>query len=608
MSKRQGDAPALAFFRALWPHGLPASGRLVLIVKPTSDRKMIPEFHPTVEAAAAAADRQAERSVDLYFGVAAQPALSKGRGRPETALAIPGLWQDFDFDKGFADASGVRRLLAALPLPPTLLVATGGGIHAYWLFREYLETASEEDNRHAAGLSLGWLRYCREVARVEIGSGVDIDTVADLARIMRVPGGWNRKREPSVRVELLEINADRRYNIDDFESWRVEPSRRALAVSSAVLEFVPREGAQPPLEKWRVAIANDPEIEAVWDHRVKMPNDGSLSGYDQSLATRLDRIGWTPQEVVDAIVAHRSKWSAQITDARTVKDPLHLDDPAYFERMLRKARSTNDKLRLDEHALRLAEEVITELATTESPTPDHSQRLKWFKAVSEQLRVEVVDLWAADSIEGEWHVRLRCDGELRDHPVGGPERLLQWSFWVRVILASRAPIDDIPAKPPVQLRSLLSRAGSMLRVVGQQARRSDELIDYLLEVASEARKFEEAEVKDRRPFIKVDSGPLGLRDWGEPAECLFIRPDDMAFDVRMGRCPRLPNVRHALIGLGFAYRVVAARDASSATSRAYYCLPLNRLRSSKPPVAADADLEDGLPYRGPSDVDDPTPM
>ena len=80
------------------------------------------------------------------------------RGARETICAIPGLWVELDHNQG-AHAAASRlpspdallAFLASVPVPASLLVDSGGGIHAYWLFREcWCFDTMEEQHRAAA--------------------------------------------------------------------------------------------------------------------------------------------------------------------------------------------------------------------------------------------------------------------------------------------------------------------------------------------------------------------------------------------------------------------------------------------------------------------------
>src|SRR5215217_3471382 len=98
-------------------------------------------FFPTVAGAIDFA-REHRQAWDVYVGV--------GLRKPDEGGAIAGdvahtsrllaLYADLDlkcFDDGEA---GARRALARFPLPPSIVVHTGHGLHLYWLLREPYDT------------------------------------------------------------------------------------------------------------------------------------------------------------------------------------------------------------------------------------------------------------------------------------------------------------------------------------------------------------------------------------------------------------------------------------------------------------------------------------
>jgi len=161
---------------------------------------------------------------NVYFAIGIQgerPA--KGRGRESGVIAVPGLWADIDvlgpnhaahnLPPTLEDAWGLVR---AVPFAPTVVVSTGGGIQPYWLFREPLETATEKDRRAAKKLSKAFQSY---LAAVAARRGWGIDTTADLCRLLRLPGTYNRKQAVPALVEYEVMDGGRRYNPSDFEEF-----------------------------------------------------------------------------------------------------------------------------------------------------------------------------------------------------------------------------------------------------------------------------------------------------------------------------------------------------------------------------------------------------
>jgi hypothetical protein len=110
--------------------------------------------------------------------------LPRGRAEPTNA-AVPGgrvLWVDLD---GVEVRTGLRRLE---PMRPHLVVASGGGLHAYWLCgRELRGDEIESANRRLAARLEGDL------------------AVANRGRILRVPGTLNRRRSRACTILRVDL-------------------------------------------------------------------------------------------------------------------------------------------------------------------------------------------------------------------------------------------------------------------------------------------------------------------------------------------------------------------------------------------------------------------
>ena len=107
-------------------------------------------------------------------------------------------------------AIGALATLDQTPLPASLVVATGGGLHCYWLFHEAEAATPEAVARIEAAL--------RRLAD-HIGGDPQC---AECARLMRVPGTTNYKREVPVAVCLLEDRPAARYELAELEEWLAE--------------------------------------------------------------------------------------------------------------------------------------------------------------------------------------------------------------------------------------------------------------------------------------------------------------------------------------------------------------------------------------------------
>jgi hypothetical protein len=147
---------------------------------------------PVVDYPPAIAAKNAQ-GYGVYFGttvsgVAYEPEERKSEktGRPYTAYfrhkehdatLAPALWADLD---NVTTEDGYARLIRA-PVPPSIVVRSGGGLHGYWLLNTPVQLTPEtrEDFKRALhGL-------------INIVGGDP--ATRDLARIMRMPGTVNTK-------------------------------------------------------------------------------------------------------------------------------------------------------------------------------------------------------------------------------------------------------------------------------------------------------------------------------------------------------------------------------------------------------------------------------
>ncbi|MBN2319729.1 MAG: hypothetical protein JXR49_11655, partial [Acidobacteria bacterium] len=213
--------PIYSFFSALYgPDRIPG----VLNIWTLPDKKSYFFRERPYETLASKQCRELAENHDVYFGVGLlREALSPDRrGRAEDVVAIPGLWADIDI-KGpnhsqenlpgsIEDALALAR---SLPLKPTLIVFSGGGIQAYWLFKKLWVFGSAEERDRAAKLSK---RFQATLLAGASKRGWKIDNTADLARVLRVPGMYNRKNG-QVAVEIIDYQPDSRHDPGEFEPW-----------------------------------------------------------------------------------------------------------------------------------------------------------------------------------------------------------------------------------------------------------------------------------------------------------------------------------------------------------------------------------------------------
>jgi len=104
--------------------------------------------------------------------------------------------------------------LHGLEFPPSIIVHSGNGVHAYWLLQECITV--NDENR-------GWIKrivkgYEKHTHRLGQASDWKFDAVADLARVLRIPGTLNHKSDPPKEARVIEANLTR-YPLSAFEKY-----------------------------------------------------------------------------------------------------------------------------------------------------------------------------------------------------------------------------------------------------------------------------------------------------------------------------------------------------------------------------------------------------
>ena len=149
---------------------------------------------------------------DVYFCLSQQSQtgpIDGGRAKVKRSAAnatfLKAIWLDIDVKappKGYADLAeamkDVRAFCAAKGYPfPNALVASGGGLHAYWI----------ADNPMTVFEWLGYATALRTAAE-DFGLRCDAGLTTDCARVLRVPSTFNHKTIPAKPVVLLHLTPD----------------------------------------------------------------------------------------------------------------------------------------------------------------------------------------------------------------------------------------------------------------------------------------------------------------------------------------------------------------------------------------------------------------
>lgn len=199
------------------------------------------------------------------------------RYRPHSAhsAGLLGLWVEIDIagpghesEHLPADREQAQKIIDAMGLKPTLVVSSGGGLHCWWLLAEpwLVRDAQDGDAERElmAKLERDWVFTAKHHA--EILGRWQIDSVFDLARLLRPAGTTNRKIDGQPRkVEIVHHDPAAVYNPDDFTE--VMPDDKVLDAYAG-----PRgsDGVRLSLTEEQKAVLRDVNINAVWA-RVNSP-------------------------------------------------------------------------------------------------------------------------------------------------------------------------------------------------------------------------------------------------------------------------------------------------------------------------------------------------
>lgn len=335
--------------------GKPDNSFILIWTKATDGEKSSIWFQDPNEAAAAVRSIQDR---DVYFGVGASPRDFGPHERcvMDKIAAIFGLWIDIDIqDNGHkkknlpGSLSEAEGLLNECPLRPSYIIHSGGGLQAYWLFDRPVIFSGPEaaKTRHAIyQLEKSWNAYFKQLAARHKW---DLDSVHDLARVMRLPETFNCKI-PGVKrpVKVVDQHGEK-YNPADLAEFL----RSVNGLPEAAPEIKPEPPERPPEtpqaplntdyysldplatydpEMFDALAEIEPKFVQTWQHKRKDFQDQSLSTYDMSLIGITLRAGWPVQEIVNLVTHHRRKYGDEKVDnsGRLRRD--------YYDRSIQNAR------------------------------------------------------------------------------------------------------------------------------------------------------------------------------------------------------------------------------------------------------------------------------
>lgn len=251
------------------------------------------------------------------------------RGKAADSIGIYGLWLDIDVQclhRSRADlprtTADAAKILADGP-KPSLIINSGYGLQAWWLFEEPFIFESSGDRLFASKLAGAWNEWYRLKA---LNFGWGLDSVSDLARIMRIPGTFNHKGDLPVPVEVVEDNKctytpSQLSELIPQEAW---DARRGTSDPSISVNIVINPDADYP-PQFSSMCANIENFAATWTHK-KPIKDRSNSGYDLAIASYAAMANLSDQEICDLLICHAKEQGFPIKRLE------------YYQRTIAKAR------------------------------------------------------------------------------------------------------------------------------------------------------------------------------------------------------------------------------------------------------------------------------
>ncbi|WP_142393943.1 hypothetical protein [Mycobacterium kansasii] len=136
---------------------------------------------------------------DVWFGVnptTGPTRTNAGRGADAEVTRLSSLYADLDIGEGKCASREVAESIIAelseiLGTDPVAVTDSGGGLHPYWPLAD-AHLPPGRNGTYFKPLLSRWKRLVQQIAKKH---GAKVDSVFDPARVLRVPGTFNRKPE-----------------------------------------------------------------------------------------------------------------------------------------------------------------------------------------------------------------------------------------------------------------------------------------------------------------------------------------------------------------------------------------------------------------------------
>lgn len=245
---------AFEFIQAL--HGDPAEGYMT-VCKKDGSAFISRGYHNRQKAVSKALE--ISQTEDTWYGVNPLKEMpgKYSRGKKSDVKALVACWVDIDIagpghklENLCPDEEAAYELLKKMPHRPTVVVHTGGGLHAYWFLKQPFEINDKQQLERASKALKGWENLLKSKTDYKI------DSTAELARVLRLPGTKNWKNEEPRDVKIISAAYSRRFNLEDFEKHLPEEKAPAKKLPPRKADNTPKR-----VEAWLQAVGTGQEGE-----------------------------------------------------------------------------------------------------------------------------------------------------------------------------------------------------------------------------------------------------------------------------------------------------------------------------------------------------------
>lgn len=231
----------------------------------------------------------------VYFGVCLRRR-GATEGTKENCVQAPAAYVDIDCLSDGIDRDEALQTLKGCQYPPSYIVDSGRGYHAYWLFQEPMNIDVQSDE-------------CEQKKFEAINEGLARifaadTTAAECARVLRVPGTHNTKQGKNLDVVVVHTS-DAEYDPSDIQEWPgyQSPLLVATIVKKPTNRGTTKADASDPWSKYASEWATSGErvdIDAELDAMVP----GDIHGHLLKATARLLLDGRAVDEAVEYVIAY----------------------------------------------------------------------------------------------------------------------------------------------------------------------------------------------------------------------------------------------------------------------------------------------------------------